>query len=127
MRVRCLLVGVAALLVMASTALAPAAQAATESWTSQTSGTSKTLFAIDMISPTTGLAVGASGTILRTTDGGAHWAPVDSGTSADLHGVTGFSFGCGSGGNGPCFWVDGAGGTIRFSSDGGSTWCAQTS
>jgi photosystem II stability/assembly factor-like uncharacterized protein len=38
----------------------------------------------------TGLVVGLGGMVLRSEDGGAHWAPVRSGLSADLFGVGGY-------------------------------------
>jgi photosystem II stability/assembly factor-like uncharacterized protein len=40
-----------------------------------------------LIGSGTGFIVGAAGTILKTTDLGATWAPLVSGTTTTLHGV----------------------------------------
>jgi photosystem II stability/assembly factor-like uncharacterized protein len=45
-------------------------------WQRQTSGTTRNLRAISYLTPSTAVAVGDSGTILRTTDNGAHWTVV---------------------------------------------------
>jgi predicted CXXCH cytochrome family protein len=65
-----------------------------------------------------GWAVGESGTALKTIDGGATWAALDTGTERDLIGV---SFVDANNG-----WVAGAAGTIRRTTDGGATWTAQS-
>lgn len=44
-------------------------------WTTQSSGTNTSLYAVTFVSPTDGWAVGGRGTILSTTDGGANWKP----------------------------------------------------
>ncbi len=64
-------------------------------------------------------AVGESGTILATTDGGQTWAPQASGAEAGLTSVTFIS---GSQG-----WAVGESGTILATTDGGQTWAAQPS
>ena len=69
--------------------------------------------------PLTGWAVGASGTILHTTDGGANWNPQPSGTGVTLFGL---SFADASNG-----WAVGAGGTILKTVNGGTAWAPQTS
>ena len=81
--------------------------------------TSEHLLDVDFISASTGLAVGANGTILITADRGATWVAATSGTAATLDGVD---------------FIDvshatavGANGTILRSSDGGAKWIAQTS
>lgn len=81
--------------------------------------TSGHLFDVDFISASTGLAVGANGTILLTTDRGATWAAATSGTTERLDRVD---------------FIDathatavGVNGTILRSSDGGATWIAQSS
>ena len=66
-----------------------------------------------------GWAVGAGGTIIATTDGGATWNPQTSNVTADLSGVA-FS-------DADHGWAVGAGGTIIATSDGGATWNPQTS
>ena len=57
-----------------------------------------------------GVAVGLAGTVLRSEDGGEHWAPIASGLDADLYGV---------GGAGRRVVVAGEGGTIAVSEDAG--------
>ena len=49
--------------------------------------TSEHLLDVDFISASTGLAVGANGTILLTADRGATWVAATSGTAAPLDGV----------------------------------------
>ena len=56
-------------------------------WILQSSGTSRNLYAVFMISADTGTVVGDSGTILQTTNGGATWIPRASGTTGSLNGV----------------------------------------
>jgi photosystem II stability/assembly factor-like uncharacterized protein len=59
------------------------------------------------------VAVGDSGTLLRATDGGRTWAPVASGTHADLEGLWG---------SGDVLVAVGWGGTILRSGDAGASW-----
>jgi photosystem II stability/assembly factor-like uncharacterized protein len=63
--------------------------------------------------------VGVGGTILATGDGGANWAPQESGTSAYLYGV---DFADAQRG-----WAVGEGGTILVTGDGGANWAPQES
>jgi photosystem II stability/assembly factor-like uncharacterized protein len=65
------------------------------------------------------VAVGATGTILSSTDGGSSWTSPNSGTSSDLYAVSCPSFLV-------CVAV-GASGAILKSSDGGQSWSAQAS
>jgi photosystem II stability/assembly factor-like uncharacterized protein len=66
-----------------------------------------------------GWAVGDSGTILHTEDGGASWKPQYSGTSDHLHSV---AFATPESG-----WAVGDSGTILHTSNGGGVWEAQRS
>lgn len=50
------------------------------SWTAQPTGESQPMNALTFLSEQVGVAVGAFGTILRTEDGGASWAPVRGGS-----------------------------------------------
>ncbi len=59
----------------------------------------------------TGTAVGAEGTILHTTDGGATWTLQSSGTTVPLSGVTFVDANTG--------WAVGEGGTILHTTTGG--------
>jgi len=81
--------------------------------------TSEHLLDVDFSNASTGLIVGANGTILLTTDRGATWVAAISGSGESLDGVD---------------FIDaahatavGANGTILRSSDGGVTWSTQTS
>ena len=60
-----------------------------------------------------GVAVGLSGTVIRSEDGGATWAPVETGLDADLYGV---------GGAGPRVVVAGERGVVAVSEDAGRTF-----
>jgi len=66
----------------------------------------------------TGVAVGLAGTILRSTDSGASWAPVKTAFTQDLFGV---------GGWGSHVVVAGEGGLLAISTDGGLTFEAAKS
>ena len=48
-------------------------------WYQQNSGTNKNLYAVQFTDANNGLAVGDSGTVLRTNDGGTSWTPVVTG------------------------------------------------
>jgi photosystem II stability/assembly factor-like uncharacterized protein len=61
----------------------PAAQAAS----SQTSGTTNNLFGVRCQRPSTCVAVGLGGTLLRSMDGGSTWSSQTSGTTNTLLGV----------------------------------------
>lgn len=56
-------------------------------WTSLNSGTTKNLYAIDFLDSSSGLIVGAEGTLRRTSDRGMHWTGEVSGTGDDLNDV----------------------------------------
>src|SRR5713226_1443217 len=71
------------------------------------------------LDPSTVVAVGAGGTILRTTNGGATWTPQSSGTTHWLFGVSFVDANTGT--------AVGAAGTILLTTDGGATWTPQSS
>jgi len=75
------------------------------------------LYGLSFPTPTTGWAVGTSGVVLKTADGGVSWSAQDCGTQTDLLG-TAFP----DTNNG---WVTGLNGTIRHTADGGTTWTNQ--
>ena len=56
-------------------------------WYEQNSGTTKNLNAIQFVDENTGWAVGDSGLILQTADGGLSWITVISGTTENLNDV----------------------------------------
>jgi photosystem II stability/assembly factor-like uncharacterized protein len=74
----------------------------------------QTLFGVFFSDVSTATVVGSGGTILRTTDGGAHWIAQSSGTIQDLTGVFFTDTNTGP--------VVGYGGTILHTSDGGAHW-----
>lgn len=76
-----------------------------------------TLQDVAFINPSTGFAVGSSGMIIRTTDGGSSWDILDSGTEHDLWGV---SFTDASTGT-----AVGNFGVVLRTTDGGSSWTVQ--
>ena len=57
-------------------------------WTSIPSPTTNDLYAVSFADSLVGTAVGASGTIIRTLDGGLHWITQTSGTTETLRGIT---------------------------------------
>jgi photosystem II stability/assembly factor-like uncharacterized protein len=84
-------------------------------WTPQASPTPSGLQGIYFVDASTGTAVGHSGLILHTTDGGATWVAQASGTTEFLSGVS---------------FVDArngtaVGGKILHTTDGGATWRRQ--
>lgn len=61
---------------------------AQEEWITQESGTDKILYSIDFINDNNGIAVGESGTILKTNDGGASWQSITTCFTNNLKGVS---------------------------------------
>jgi photosystem II stability/assembly factor-like uncharacterized protein len=57
-------------------------------WTTPTSGTTETLYAVSFGDSMTGTAVGSRGIIIHTTNGGATWTSQTSGTTLDLWSVS---------------------------------------
>jgi photosystem II stability/assembly factor-like uncharacterized protein len=88
-------------------------------WSSQSAGTGQYLNNVRFAGADRGWTVGASGTLLATTDGGATWTAQTSGTSYDLCGVDAVST--------STAWVVGDHGTILKTTDGGASWDPQTS
>jgi len=86
-------------------------------WFTQPSGTGNNLNGVYFASNTTGIVVGQSGTILRTTNGGTNWTTVTSGTSVHLFAVYFI--------NGNTGWVVGDVGVILRTTNGGSSWNSQ--
>jgi len=88
------------------------------SWGTLVSGTTRNLLGSDFPAPTTGWVVGASGTIMKTTDG-ISWTPQVSGVTSQLQGVDFVDASSG--------FAVGANGVIQATVNGGSTWTTQTS
>jgi hypothetical protein len=81
------------------------------------SGTARMLNGVSFTDPNTGTVVGDSGTILRTTNGGALWTTQLSGTLNRLNGVCFTDANTGTG--------VGDAGTILRTTNGGATWALQ--
>ncbi len=86
-------------------------------WESQNSGVASTLLDVKFIDRSHGWAVGESGVIVATADGGETWTSQSSGYELTLHGVD-FADEL----NG---WAVGQLGLILNTSDGGRTWSVQ--
>ncbi|UCH84157.1 MAG: hypothetical protein JSW50_00255, partial [Candidatus Latescibacterota bacterium] len=56
-------------------------------WTRQPSGVFDFLFSAAFADEQTAFVVGTAGTILRSTDGGATWGPVEANTNATLRDI----------------------------------------
>ena len=88
-------------------------------WSAQDSATRKTLLGVDFVDANNGWAVGWSGTIVGTTNGGATWIHQTSGTTEQLRAVDFIDPSNG--------WSVGESGTILGTTDGGATWSPQAS
>ena len=86
-------------------------------WVQQSSGTNSTLYSVTFTDINTGTAVGANGTIRRTTNGGMNWFAQTSGTSNTLYSVHFINSNTGT--------IVGAGGIIRRTINGGINWFPQ--
>jgi photosystem II stability/assembly factor-like uncharacterized protein len=82
-------------------------------WTKQKSGTAKALLGLTLLPSGSLIAVGQSGTILRSQQG-SDWLPVTSGTTAMLNAV--------AAADSQTLWAVGSDGTSINSNDGGKTW-----
>ena len=88
-------------------------------WAQQNCPVNVALRAVWAIDANTVVAVGDAGTIVRTTNGGAAWSTVASGTTYNLNGV--------------CFatsttgWIAGANGVLLKSTNGGANWASDPS
>ncbi len=85
-----------------------------QAWTQQASGTTKNLYGVFFINENTGWVCGESGTILKTTNGGANWMSISTGIYNRLESVWFVSSSIGVA-------VD-QGGYIYKTTDGGNTW-----
>jgi len=83
-------------------------------WIKQFSGSNQLLKEVLFVDNQNGWAVGTSGTILKTSDGGADWRPCDSGTPYHLESAYFFDQNNGL----VCGWN----GTILKTADGGFSW-----
>ena len=77
------------------------------------------MYGVSAIDTQTAVAVGSSGSIVKTTNGGTTWTILDAGTSNSLDDV--FFV------NSECGWAVGELGTIVATTDGGESWVLQNS
>jgi photosystem II stability/assembly factor-like uncharacterized protein len=85
-------------------------------WVTLNTGTSQNLSAVQFLDSQTGFAAGASGTFIKTTNGGANWSSVSTGTSFELRAVYFLNTSTGL--------LCGYNGTILRTTNGGSNWFA---
>ena len=87
-------------------------------WTKQSTGSSRTsvlgLYAVQFIDPNNGWAVGTSGLVLKTTDGGANWMNLSLVTYDHLYAVYFHDANTG--------WVGGNGGALLKTTNAGAKW-----
>lgn len=88
-------------------------------WQSQNSGTSNNLRAVCFIDINNGWAVGETGVLLNTSNGGMAWSPQQSGISTHIVGVDFVDPNNG--------WTVGDNGVILHTSNGGANWNTQSS
>ncbi|MBZ0201551.1 MAG: T9SS type A sorting domain-containing protein [Ignavibacteria bacterium] len=88
-------------------------------WYTQTSSTSNNLNGVCFPNSSSGIIVGQSGTIIRTTNGGTNWSVVTSGTGVHLFGA--FFIDASTG------WAVGDVGVILKTINGGLNWSSQNS
>lgn len=94
-------------------------QTAFAQWVNQSSGTANALGSVHFTNSQTGTAVGALGTIIRTTNGGAQWNSQASSATTDLFGVHFVNATTGT--------IVGGNGTILRTTNGGQNWSSQAS
>ena len=96
---------------------------AQSSWTVQTSGVTAALRAVKVLSPNIALATGASGTLLRTINGGATWVKLTAPNTT-------FTYYCIEAFDTTTIWLGGTGSSgtdfrIWKTTDAGKTWAQQ--
>ena len=88
-------------------------------WVSQISGTTTSLLDVQFTDTNHGWAVGDSGIVIATTDGGTTWSTQNSGTTTSLRGAQFTDTNHG--------WAVGDSGIVIATTDGGTTWSVQDS
>jgi hypothetical protein len=86
-------------------------------WTTQTSGTTNTLFDVHFVDANNGWAIGARNTIIKTTNRGTTWAPQTSGISNSSPTLNAVHFIDANTG-----WIVANGGIIQKTTNGGANW-----
>jgi photosystem II stability/assembly factor-like uncharacterized protein len=83
-------------------------------WVVLSTGTSQNLNTVQFLNSQTGFAAGASGTFIRTTNGGANWVTLSTGSSVELRAVFFLNTSTGL--------LCGYNGTILRTTNGGNNW-----
>lgn len=83
-------------------------------WYAVSSGTTQDLLSVDFINAGTGIIVGNSGMVLKTTNAGQSWLPVSTGFTNTFHAVQYI--------DNEKVIIAGSGGLILYSTDGGNNW-----
>jgi photosystem II stability/assembly factor-like uncharacterized protein len=91
----------------------------TAQWSLQTSGINSSLYSVHFVNNNLGFAVGDSGIVLKTIDGGTNWSVKSVGPLLSLYGVR-FA-------NANYGWVVGDRGRIKRTNNGGVNWVTQVS
>ena len=89
------------------------------SWSTKSSGVTRSLRATYLSGGNVGWTVGDTGIILKTNDSGSTWSTQVSGTARNLRSIYFLNADTG--------WVVGDGGTILYTADGGVNWIPQLS
>ncbi len=88
-------------------------------WSAAVSVTTQRLRGVSFANQNRGLAVGDSGVVVFSTNGGTYWYPFVSGTTQNLYSVDFV--------DSMYAWAVGASGTIIYTTNGGGSWSPQTS
>jgi photosystem II stability/assembly factor-like uncharacterized protein len=114
---RCAATPLALLLLASVIGVGLSPRAAKAGWTARNIAT-EDLFDVSFPTPARGWAVGQSGKVLATTDGGQTWTSQSSATGVDLQGVDFIDDTHG--------WAVGSGGIVIYTTNGGASWIATT-
>ena len=112
-------------LIIGATLIAQVATANIWKWVALSSGTANTLWGVQFLDANNGFACGDAGTVLKTTDGGTTWTPINISTSNPVRQVSFTSTMQGWAAVGDPANYTSSGG-LYVTSDGGSTWTPVT-
>lgn len=112
-------------LIIGATLFAQVATANIWKWVALTSGTANTLWGVQFLDANNGFACGNAGTVLKTTDGGTTWTPINISTSNPVRQVsfTSTTQGWAAVGDPGNYMTTGG---LYVTSNGGTTWTPVT-